>query len=572
MCSKLFNKIMSIKKNNLTIIILLACLLLFSILYIVINLENIILAQAGDPYATLYNLWRYKEGLSQPTYLFPEHSLFKFYSIIINWLTNEVSTYNFLFIVYMFFSALPFYLIVKKITRSNILGLMAGFLIILMPYRFVRSFQHLNLANIGFLGFLIYFLILSREKNSWKNTSLVALFFVLTVLDSYIYGLFAGIILIMYLVIILVEYLKNKDKKMVVAGWTRSIVPFLIGLLVIGYFISPFIKDVLKKGNDDNLTAARTRELGELTTYSSYLGYYFIPPADNPFLGKLAGDYYDDKVDELGTNTTEQINYLGYILMVLSAIYLIYFIKNYKAFDHITKFSVWFLVLIGAVGFYLSFSYPIYWFGIRINPLPDKFFSLAPFFRVYARFALLPFMSLAVLASLGVKIILDKISNKNIKNMVFVGLIILICAEALYLPKDAIQRVDWQAMPQVYKNIDCQKKDCAIAEYPFLPRESPNGYEYVLWRRLHGMRLLNSYRDFEIDQSVFDMVSDPNTNECYDLLKERGVEYIIIHTKKYSEYTRTHPKEYNMGIVPEIDENKFIFVGKFGDDLLYRLK
>jgi hypothetical protein len=498
---------------------------------VIFYLNSKIFAQAGDPYSSIFNFWQYASQTSKINYFFPEHSLYRFYSNILSRLTNEVFTYNFIIFFACIFSALSFYFIVKHLTKNHWIGLIGGLIAILLPYRFAQSLQHLNLANIGFLGFFIYFLLKSRQKANYKNVILAGIFFTLTTLDSYIYGLFAGIILIIYLAIIFIIKLAKKE----IILYQKSILPILtscaIVCVIVGYFTYPFWSDII--GNNQSVApkSLPKRSLHEIEVYSSYAGYYFLPSPDNPLFGKFTEKYFDEKVNSLGTNRTEQINYLGYTLIFLAIVYLIYFFKNYKHIGKDRKFATYLFLTIGLIGFYLSFSYRIYLFGTYINPLPEKISEIVLFFRVYSRLSLLASIGLIFTACLGLEIMANNIKHSHHKYFFFAMVLLLLLVEFLIIPKDTIQQVDYQSMPQVYKEIDVS--DCYIIEYPLIHKDSPNGYIYLLWNRLNGCKLFNrEYKFIENGEEIRKSIRNINEDNILDI-KNLGISHIIIHKDKF---------------------------------------
>jgi len=564
---------MKIKKDIIFAIFIYFLIALAYTYPLILHFNKSIFALPGDPFGILFEQSRL--AAENTNYFFPNQTLFLFYFRILAKLWNEVITYNLVIIFGFIFSAIPFYLIVKKISKNSWIAFLAGLIIMICPYRIAQSLQHLTLANIGFLGFFIYYLTSAKENHTFKNIFLTGLFLILTCLDSYIYGFFAGIILTIFAVIWILFYLFCKNKQRINRkSLIYTIITFVFVFLILGIFTMPFFKDMIASNKNQQTNSAKIRSKEELTTYSSYAGYYFLPSPDNPIFGRITSDYYDKKVASLGTNRTEQINYLGYTLIFLTIVYLISVIKNYRKLKSNKKFLFWLFFVIGLVGFYLSFSHPIYILHICINPLPEKIFDLIPFFRVYSRFSLLAIITLVIFSSLGLAIILETIKKYCYKIMLFILILIFISVEFLQLPSSHIQNVGAESMPKIYTMLQ-NNQSAYLIEYPFLPKESPYGYEYLLWDRIHQIKLFNyNYRFLENGEETRKDLRDLNDQNDVAKLKSLGINYIIIHKDKYrtENYFYLQP-DYNNNKTPNMQSlSGLILVGSDQNDDLYLIK
>lgn len=488
----------------------------------VLEFTHKIFAQVGDPFGTIYKFWQFAWEIMPISYSFPDQILYRFYTNILTHFFGEIATFNLLTLFSFVFSAIPFYLIAKKITKNSLVSFFAGFIIAICPYRIAHLMQHLSLSNIGFLGFFIYYLVLLEEKFSSKNIIFLGLFFLLALFDSYTYGFFAILVFAVYIIVkIISEYFKKPRTIITKKELITLICSFIVIGILVGFFIiSPIYSET---------SSIKDIERGEkeLAAYSAYGGYYLFPSPQNPWFGKYSKDYFSEKVEDLGTNYTEQTNYLGYVILFLTLFYLGYFIKNYKVIKREQKFIAYFFILIGILGVYFSFSYPIKLGNWNIS-FANKIFSLLPFLRVYSRFGLLVIIALAVLSALGLNVIFNKIKNYNLKILLLIVVFALISFEYIIWPKDRIQAVSFNYMSEVYQNL--LGKNCVLLEYPFFSDDAPQGYEYLIWNRYTNCKLINNqYKSFYDYKNFYETVRDLNSESDIQCLREKGINYIIIN-------------------------------------------
>lgn len=563
---------MRINKEYKNILIAILVYLLIGIIYtypVIFDFSGKIFAQAGDPFGTISRFWQFSEGIKKVSYFFPDQPLYRMYTYILNMIFSEISTFNILSLFSFVFSAIPFYLIVKKITKNSYAAFFGGLIIAICPYRVAQLMQHLNLANIGFLGFYTYFLLKLSERFSVKNMLFTSLFFILTLFDCYTYGIFSLVILIVFVLVKIIAELRNKDRTILSKNEIYASVGSILTILVL---ISSFILiPIYSQENSQVEEVKRSKE--ELTTYSAYGGYYFLPSPQSLFFSNNTKDYFDEKIDSLGTNYTEQTLYVGYIVLILSLFWIVYFMINYKKISNLKRFTTYFFLLIGISGAYLSFSYPINIGNVNIS-VAEKIYNLIPFLRVYSRFGLLVIISLAVFASMSIAVILNMIKNDWLKMLLLVFIIALVSIEYVIWPKDRIQAVSANDLPQVYKYLEDQDK-CKLVEYPFFSEEAPQGYEYLIWRMYYDCELVNeTYTNLRESKLFREEVRDINSLSDIETLKENGVSYIIINkdlfldTKEFWLSTETINNT-----IPYLNSYEDLDkIGEWDDKVLYKIR
>src|SRR5690606_12313556 len=188
-----------------------------------------------------------------------------------------------------------------------------------------------------------------------------------------------------------------------------------------------------------------------------------------------------------------------------------------------------FWILLTVVGLYWSFAPTVHIFGFELSTPGAALFEAVPLLRVYSRFALLVLVPVTMLASIGVAWIAARIHELR-RRWIMVGIlgVILVC-DLLALPTDRLIAVDYDAAPAVYQWL--AGRDATevgvIAEYPFLPPEEPDGYDYQLWARLHPHRSLSLDYTQSGDTEERAQLADLNREDTLSRLRAKGVTHVL---------------------------------------------
>ena len=524
-----------------------------------------IYATPGDPQAQLHTFW-WSITHTIP-FNFPSQPLLMGAGQLLSKLFGDVAAYNLIVLFQFMFSAIPFYLIVRKFTKSQPAALLSGLIMEISPYRLARASQHLNLANVGFIGFFLYFLFESDENPSTRNMLLASSAFVLATLESYQYGLFIGALFVLFLFCKLCQLAFSKIKPTWSLKRTVTIcLGILISFSVIGVFASSFFSDAKSFNEGRSVTVAPVRNKESLTVYSAKTLYYLAPAPTSMAFGSITTSHYSDLVNQLGTNTTEQIIFLGYTSMALSLIFLCYFLAKHRQGN--PTLVVWFLLLVATVGTVLSFSAP--WkIGSRTIDSPAMhIFAHLPFFRAYVRLGLFPLVAVTIFSGLALPLILSKCKTVGARHTFTALLFIFVVTEFAVSPASSTLDVSASAMPPVYQWLETQAPG-SIAEYPFYPQESPLGYDYLVWHRVYNRALVN-YSDANQQDTLFDVSRATTINQLANL----GVTYIVIHEDRYLDpiHTGVESKVLNGGSIPLLTSPRLNLAATFGSTKVYQLR
>lgn len=549
------------RKNNIIFWALLTYTIITIVLTypLVLHLNNALYAQPGDAFGMLYDMWRMT--IEKINYFFPGQTLFLGIIRLLRYVFSETIIYNIFILGSFILTGLAGFVLVKKITKNDVISVIGGLIFILCPFRTTQALQHITFADLSLMLFFIYFLLLVREEKKWTYLLILSLLFCAITLINYQYGVFAILIYAIYLLANF--FISNKKNKYI---FLYSLISIAIGGLIILAINHNFVSDYLSMKNGGRTQYISDRSYSELNVYSAQWFYYFLPSPDNPIFGQYTAKYYDDIVGTLKTNKTEQIIYLG----IVNIIFAIVALFNYKKID---KFIFWFAILLIIFGIYFSFAPTMPFLGVDITAPGAILYNIMPFVRVYCRLGLLTYFGIAILSLYGIYFVYEKISKKYLKTIFIVVISILISSDLLVLPKNRITKVDTRSMPMVYSTLESLPTG-TIAEYPQLPAEEPLSYEYLLWKRVHQLPTITNYTGSVTENDLRKSILDPSNLETIGQLKTNGVKYIIIHTHKYlTEKAQKYPQEYNFGIVPDLDISALglDYLGDYNGDLLYRI-
>lgn len=545
---------------------------------LICNFFTDIYAQAGDPFGTIYSYWW---SISHTVnFSFPYAPLAVLVPQLLSRMIGEATTYNILTILSFMLTGLAGYLLVEKITKSKWAGIFSGLVLAIAPFRIAHVMQHITFADLSPILFFIYFLFCTKEESNFKNIFLAGLFFVITTLINYQYGFMASVIFLIFLLTAIIEKIISEKlfqiNRQVVLS---AVIIFLFVCFSIGYFIAPAIRDtiMLNKGSKTEVISIRSNK--ELNVYSARWFNYVLPSPENPIFSKFTKSIYDKSITKSGGNLTEMTLYLGWIPLLLSlfGIWKAMKLKSKNAVpagrQEKVKTYVLFFVILGLIGLYFSFAPTMSIFGWQIKTPASFIFPHLPFFRVYARFGLLVIIAAAVLAGIGLSLILERIKKPLFRYLLFVTccLLLMIVEFANFPPFHTID-VSEKAMPEVYKFLQTQPAG-TIVEYPLLPTEEPKSYDYLLWQRYHKMPLVYGAPINSEGDKFRKTLLNPQNSEVIDKLAEIGVKYLIIHQDRYTlENAKKYWSEYNGGQIPKIDSDKLDLMVKFKNDALYQIK
>ena len=393
---------------------------------------------------------------------------------------NILFIYNILTFSAFVLSGFGTYLLVNYLIKDKFAAFTSGLIFAFCPYHLVKV-SFINYLSTQWLPLYILFLIKSfeEEKSKYLNIFLASLFLVFNALMCEIYGLFAAIFTLGYLI----YYLKsNKDyyvRKSVLIKCLAIFSLFLLFFSPILYSMTKFLSEKGDKVLFSTLENARFE--------SADLLAYFVPSPLHPLLG----NFFSDLTQNFSGIFQETTVFPGYIVIFLT----IYSLSKIKK-DPLTKF--WNLSLLISILLSLGPFLHIYiielFLPFRLSiPLPYLITFYIPFLeavRIPGRYGVMAMLFFAIIAGYALKTLFSKIRKKSILWQMLI--IIIILFEYIAIPFPLISEMK---IPPIYERIKNSPGDYSILHIPLGWRAKENlGYNFTrfqYYQTFHEKRILD---------------------------------------------------------------------------------
>lgn len=530
---------------------------------LIFHLSTELFSTPGDPYGAVWNL--HEIARTGVPLSFPASPLLLIPSAILTRLFGDVTAYNLLILTGYVLTGIAGYGLGFRLTNQRRAAFLTGLILTLSPYHVSRSLQHLGLANIHWLIFFVSSLIDLDRSPTTQRGMVAGIWFALVILDTYLYGLFALVAAVTYLIWLIARWSSQRlilDSARSGSLW-RPVRSVGLALVVGGLISLPSLWPVI--AGTTEIPGLVARQVSELTTYSAQWFAYLTPLPNNPLVGLFTGSWYDASLAVSGSNLTELSLYLGLSVLGLAGIGIRSLVRRRSS-----PYLLFFLGL-GGVGIVFSFAPTIPLLGFDL-PTPSRWiYSLLPFLRVYSRFGLLTLIATAALASIGVAYVLSRLATRSERSLATGALALLIVVDLWSLPTNHLRAADRGALPTAYQQLD-GGSTVYLAEYPLWGDDEPAGYEYLLWQRLHGARLLYQDLGSTARETARRALLNPADPAVIDKLAALGITHVMIHRQLYTEeQVRRHPTEFGSATPPIVTDPRLTLVGHFADGTdLYR--
>ena len=152
------------------------------------------------------------------------------------------------------------------------------------------------------------------------------------------------------------------------------------------------------------------------------------------------------------------------------------------------------------------------------------------------------------------------------------SVVLLILALVEFYPKTILPYQDTGDVPAIYETL-AELPHGPVAEYPLLPAEEPLAYVYLVGQLTHLNPLVfGSQADSEGDKLRLNLLN-PSDGATISYLASSGVKYLIIHKDSYSSGSgQKYPKDYNGGVVPEINSSQAKLITCQEEKCLYKIE
>jgi hypothetical protein len=445
-------------------------------------------------------------------------------------------------------AALASYWLLKRLTGSVSVGLFAGFATAFVPYAIYKSSGHL-----AYIFSYVFVLIVAGFIGVWsKPTKLRALLFAGAIaLAFYTDGYFVllasvlvgGLCLsgILYALIVKMKWLEVwKRIKMLVLSAV-----FLVGMLLPIAFVQ--ISQGDKVG--EMLSGARSNIRQEIKEYRSNVVDFILPAASNPFFQESSLFHVMHASKNNRSNAGESTNYIGFVLVLFSAIGVIMaavwlFLRRHSSLKKINKhtrdkflLTACIFVCTVPLMFAFMFSPEVYVFGVRI-PLPGALlvhFDIS-LWRVMSRFFVPLHAVIAVFAAFSLWVVIKTLDlrklTKNWQNILTVGIVSIF---GLVLAGEYATRVhadpfDFTKVAKGYQWLKEQKNIDVIVELPVVDPLDHRTTEYITAQVVHGKKMVNMKEPSSM--RLTGTLGFATNEETIDWAYRRGAQAAVTHGAK----------------------------------------
>ena len=436
------------------------------------------------------------------------------------------------------------YWLLKRLTKSAMVGLFAGLAIAFVPYNLYKSSSHL-----AYIFGVVFILILASFIALWlrPTRTRAALFAVSIALAFYTdgYYLLLGSVMVFGLCVAgllhgLVMRYSASDYRRRIGALAISLGALILLMLPVGYV-------QLTQGGkvQKSLSDSRSKIGDEINAYKSKVMDFILPSPTNP-LFRLTGQV--DTIDEyknLRSNRTENMTYIGFVVIALNciglglAVFWAFFRKHStwgkKAEAGVmNRYLLVSLAVVVCAPLFLSFmlSPSITFHGYVIN-LPGAFLiehNIA-LWRVMSRFFVALHVVLVIHAAFTLWMLV-RYSAINTRKLIGTGVIAGAILLTLMEYSTSVNRpsFDYSRVPEAYQWLKSQKDVSVIAELPMVDPLDAHTTRYITYQVVHGKKLVN-FKEPSAERLTNALGSTAN-QESVDFAYERGAQLIVTHNRR----------------------------------------
>ncbi|HSA31755.1 MAG TPA: hypothetical protein P5160_08160 [Candidatus Omnitrophota bacterium] len=414
----------------------------------------------GSPFQTDYLF--YPKGV---TLAFNDMSFFNSgLSIPLQRMFNLFAAYNTMFLVSFVLSGLGMYLLALYLTKDKPAAFLAGCIFVFCPYRMGHSLGHLSLVSTQFIPFFALFFLKSINAENRSDMVFAALFLILTSFCNWYYLVFCTIFVLLYLIFILFT-----DRSLLAKAALKTALIFT-GTLII---LSPIFFILLRAALTTQFIGAHDPQI-----FSADILSYFIPGAIQN-LGRFKA--FADITSQFTGNTAENSNYIGYSVLLLSAIAFVRLRKKDRLITFLTICSAVFLILSLGINPHLKG-------GVHTSiTLPYKILYDNLFFFKFtgmpARFLIMLMFCLSLLSAFGIKALRLSVPAGHKQKTVFIALLFAVLAEYASLP---YLMTSFPGSP-FFETMRQDTEDYGVI---YLPHNTPRALYY---QTLHNKKMMGGY-------------------------------------------------------------------------------
>jgi len=337
-------------------------------------------------------------------------------------LFGPVAAYNALVLMGLTLSASAMYLLIRWLGLGVAPAIWAGAAFMVFPYEQLRATVHIPLAQLWCFPLLILAGVRWLEMPGWRRAGWVTVALGACWLTNPYYGIMGLVIVGVFAVAAAVVVGRR-------SGVRRAAMPLLqVGAWTAGLVAVPLL--VLQSSASGALDTSLGRSRIELEIYGARLTDYLLPSADNSFFSGLVGP---ENWASIGSPGGERTAFVGYVTIALALIGVALGVRRRERIGRRLRLALVTAVPLIAVLVVFSLASPTRILGTQLTMPSSLVFDVAPYVRVFARFAAPVMAVLLVLAALGLRELIRDRSDLVRASVIAVVLI----GSAMELPNGA---------------------------------------------------------------------------------------------------------------------------------------
>ena len=372
-----------------------------------------LLGRGGDNYLHAWFLWEFARAVAQGTNPFHTDLILSPLGANLSWATTDILgqiiavpfsllfgsiiTYNITLVLQLALSAFFARLLCRHVCGDARAATIGGIVFGFSPFLLTHAWGHLSLVTAFPLPLyaLVLGKLLDKQAPTWKDGALLGMALALVALANYEYTVICGL----FTVCLLLLDFGLERAALLRRLWAPLATSALIFLLCLSKVLFSLLTDYHK---------VEAAPLSDATSFSADLFSFFIPSLHQSFFGRyvsrLPANYF------VGPGGIEGIEFTGLVALALAAV---------GCWVARGKQRIWAgrALIVGVVFAVLSLGPTIHILG-RATSLPSPAaplyrLSAMRFLREPARISIMTTLSLALLASLGMAFLLNKISTRR---------------------------------------------------------------------------------------------------------------------------------------------------------------
>jgi hypothetical protein len=366
----------------------------------------------GDPWQSLWAFWLVRHSLVDAHRL-PLYTDLIFYPLGVElWyvvlilppaavalglqaLVGLVATYNILIVGALALAAHAAFLLVRHVSGHRLGAFLGGLVFAFSPYQLAHALEHVFLiASAVWVPLYALFFIRVVEARRARHVGLATVFLILSAMTSPYYA----IALVLFTAIVV-------GTRMAAAWWggrRTEVGREMAGMLPVALVVVPGLGWWLARPAASDTTIAPS--LAEVNQFSADVLGFFVPSPLHPVWGTFTAPIYA----RFSGNLFEQTVYLGYVVLALAV--LAFVGRRRQALPWVTTAAVFAVLALGPL-LHVGGKWVFDIGGLPVTfPLPGLVLHVLPVvnaLRALSRFTVMVMLALAVLAGLGVAVLLD---------------------------------------------------------------------------------------------------------------------------------------------------------------------